>query len=47
MKHRRPASAWPHGRPTIVCPACMGTGADPVLVRLYLKSRAPAMMWRG
>lgn len=31
---------WPHGRPTIVCPVCHGSGLDAARAWSHLASRA-------
>jgi DnaJ-class molecular chaperone len=39
MREKPNAGPWPHGRPTIVCPACSGTGLDRVHAGVYLTAR--------
>jgi len=38
---QRRKEPWPHGRPTIVCPACHGGGLSQGRAHTYLTSHVP------
>ena len=39
MARRKDVGPWPHGRPTIVCPHCHGTGLSSSLAAVYVTTR--------